>query len=216
MTHTNNTFMVQADLMTLQSEQILDRITHKLLLNLFARGNTNAYDIMIGRNNGLVTLEDLTQNLYLYLLEHSEDWYISRSFHRYSTDEARYSLIFLDEFTSRGFYGVVSKTLYQNIRKHDHKSLWIELDGEQVRVDDISTLASHTTIDDVMTLSLFNQFSSYLLSTRPKQYSRYMQAIELRLKGYKYSEIATTLNIKESSVKMDFQKLRELWHEFTR
>ena len=106
--------------------------------------------------------------------------------------------------------------MYNNIRKHERKKLWIELDNELLKIDDIPTLASHTCIDNVMTLSLYNQFTSYLLSVKPKQANRLLKSIELRLQGYKYSEIAEELDIKETSIKKDFQTLKELWHSFNK
>ena len=94
--------------------------------------------------------------------------------------------------------------------------LRVELDNELVKIDDIPSLASHVCIDDVVTLSLYNQFTSYLLSTKPKQADRLIKAINLRLQGYKYSEIAVSLEIKDTSVKKDFQTLKELWHNFNK
>ena len=213
---TNTTFMTQAAIITLQADKTLEKIAYKLLINLFSKGNNNAYDIAITRNNGLVTIEDLTQSMYLFLLEHSEEWYLYRTPHRYSTDENITIIVFLNDETSKQFFRIVSNELYSNIRKHDRKKLWIELDNELIKIDDIPSLASHTCIDDVMTLSLYNQFTSYLLSTKPKQVSRYIQAIDLRLQGYKYKDIADTLDIKETSVKKDFQTLKELWKEFNK
>lgn len=213
---TNTTFMAQADIITLQANKTLEKIAYKLLINLFSKGNNNAYDIAITQNNGLVTLEDLTQSMYLFLLEHTEKWYLYRTPHRYSTDEINTTLVFLDDETQKQFFRIVSNELYSNIRKHDRKKLWIELDNELVKIDDIPSLASHTCIDDVITLSLYNQFISYLLSTKSKQARRYIQVIELRLQGYKYKDIADTLNIKETSVKKDFQSLKELWHNFNK
>ena len=216
MTVQNNSFMAQADLITLQEEKTIEKIAYKLLINLFSKGNNNAYDIAISRNNGLVTIEDLTQTMYLFLLERSTDWYLFRTSHRYSTDEVTTKLVFFNDDTQREFFRIVSNELYNNIRKHDRKKLWIELDDELVKIDDIPTLASHVCIDDVMTLSLYNQFISYLLSVKPTQADRLIKAIDLRLQGYKYSEIATTLEIKETSVKKDFQTLKELWHSFNK
>lgn len=213
---TQTTFMVQADLITLQTDKTIEKIVYKLLINLFSKGNNNAYEIAITRNNGLVTIDDLTQAMYLFLLEHSNEWYLNRTQHRYSTDENITTLVFLNDETQKQFFRIVSNELYSNIRKHERKKLWIELDNELVKIDDISTLASHSCIDDVMTLSLYNQFASYLLSVKPKQANRYMQSIELRLQGYKYKDIADTLNIKETSVKKDFQTLKELWKEFNK
>lgn len=215
-TQKNNSFMAQADLITLQEDKTVEKIAYKLLINLFSKGNNNAYNIAINRNNGLVTIEDLTQQMYLFLLERSTEWYLFRTSHRYSTDEVATKLVFFDDNTQRDFFRIVSNELYNNIRKHDRKKLWIELDNELVKIDDIPTLASHTCIDDVMTLSLYNQFTSYLLSAKPKQADRLIKAINLRLQGYKYSEIAVSLEIKETSVKKDFQTLKELWHNFTK
>ena len=212
----NQSFMAQADIITLQADKTIEKIAYKLLINLFSKGNNNAYDIAISRNNGLVTIEDLTQTMYLFLLEHSNEWYLYRTSHRYSTDEQETKLVFFDDSTQRDFFRIVSNELYNNIRKHDRKKLWIELDNELVKIDDIPTLASHTCIDDVMTLSLYNQFTSYLLSVKPKQADRFIKSINLRLQGYKYSEIAVSLAIKETSVKKDFQTLKELWKEFNK
>ena len=208
--------MAQADLITLQEEKTIEKIAYKLLINLFSKGNNNAYDIAINRNNGLVTIEDLSQTMYLFLLENSEKWYLFRTSHRYSTDEVTTKLVFFNDDTQKDFFRIVSNELYNNIRKHDRKKLWIELDNELVKIDDIPTLASHTCIDDVMTLSLYNQFTSYLLSIKPKQADRLINAINLRLQGYKYSEIAVSLEIKETSVKKDFQTLKELWYNFNK
>lgn len=208
--------MAHVDIITLQSEKTIEKIVYKLLINLFGKGNNNAYDIAINRNNGLVTIEDLTQQMYLFLLQHSNDWYLFRTPHRYSTDEPTTKLIFFNDDTQKDFFRIVSNELYNNIRKHDRKKLWIELENELVKIDDISSLASHTCIDDVMTLSLYNQFTSYILSVKPKQSDRLINAINLRLQGYKYSEIAVSLEIKETSVKKDFQTLKELWKEFNK
>lgn len=216
MTVQNNSFMTHVDLITLQENKTVEKIAYKLLINLFSKGNNNAYDIAINRNNGLVTIEDLTQIMYLFLLERSEEWYLYRTPHRYSTDETTTKLIFFSDDIQKDFFRIVSNELYNNIRKHDRKKLWIELDNELVKIDDIPTLASHTCIDDVMTLSLYNQFTSYLLSVKPKQAERLINAIDLRLQGYKYSEIAVSLEIKETSVKKDFQTLKELWHNFNK
>ena len=215
-TQQNNSFMLQADVITLQKDKTIEKIAYKLLINLFGKGNNNAYDIAINRNNGLVTIEDLTQTMYLFLLENSNEWYLYRTPHRYSTDETTTKLVFLNDDMQKDFFRIVSNELYNNIRKHDRKKLWLELDNELVKIDDIPTLASHTCIDDVMTLSLYNQFTSYLLSVKPKQADRLIQAIDLRLQGYKYSEIAISLEIKETSVKKDFQTLKQLWKEFNK
>ena len=215
-TQNNQSFMVQADLITLQKDKTIEKIAYKLLINLFSKGNNNAYDIAINRNNGLVTIEDLTQTMYLFLLEHSNEWYLYRTPHRYSTDEPTTKLVFFNDDTQKDFFRIVSNELYNNIRKHDRKKLWIEIDNELVKIDDIPTLASHVCIDDVITLSLYNQFTSYILSVKPKQAERFINSINLRLQGCKYSEIALSLGIKETSVKKDFQTLKELWKEFNK
>lgn len=215
-TQNNQSFMTQADIITLQENKTIEKLAYKLLINLFSKGNNNAYDIAISRNNGLVTIEDLTQTMYLFLLEHSNEWYLYRTSHRYSTDEVTTKLVFFSDDTQKDFFRIVSNELYNNIRKHDRKKLWIELDNELVKIDDIPSLASHTCIDDIITLSLYNQFTNYLLSVKPKQAERLIKAINLRLQGYKYSEIAVSLEIKETSVKKDFQILKELWHSFNK
>lgn len=226
-TQNNQSFMTHVDIITLQEDKTIEKIIHKLLLRL-ASGkvlkngktggcNMDAYNILFSYEyNGLITIEDLTQTMYLFLLEHSNEWYLYRTPHKYSTDEVTTKLVFFNDDTQKAFFRIVSNELYNNIRKHDRKKMWIELDNELVKIDDIPSLASHTCIDDVMTLSLYNQFTSYLLSIKPKQADRFIKAIDLRLQGYKYSEISVSLEIKESSVKKDFQTLKELWHNFNK
>lgn len=212
----NELFLAEVDMSTLQSDKIIEKIAYKLLMTLFSRGNNNAYEIATGLNNGLVTIEDLTQSMYLYLIEHIDQWYMYRTPHRYTTDIIESHIVFLDDEVQKGFYRIVSNELYNNIRKHERKKLWIEIDNELIKIDDIPSLASHTCIDDVMTLSLYNQFVSYILTAKPKQAHRFIKSIELRLQGYKYSEIAKIIDIKETSVKKDFQTLKELWHNFNK
>ena len=214
--NTKKSFMTHVDLITLQADKTIEKIVHKLLINLFSRGNNNAYDIAINRNNGLITIEDLTQQMYLFLLENANQWYLYRTAHRFSTDETTTKIIFFSDTTRREFFRIVSTELYNHIRKHDRRKLWIELDNELVKIDDIPSLASHACIDDVMTLSLYNSFLSYLLVAKPKQADRFTKAINLRLQGYKYSEIAISLNIKEASIKKDFSTLKTLWREFNK
>ena len=222
------------------------QVAHKLLLSLAKKGNMTAYDILNRKNNGLVTYDDLSQKMLLFLIERKNDWKLINTSFEKKKNVIKFEkiqvtnkdgsikifeipkkiqkvilkntkkILFLDDETSKQFFRIVSNELYSNIRKHDRKKLWIELDNELVKIDDIPSLASHTCIDDVMTLSLYNQFTSYLLSIKPKQANRFIKAIELRLQGYKYKDIADSLNIKETSVKKDFQTLKELWKEFNK
>lgn len=214
--NTQKSFMMQADLTTLFNDKIVEKITKKLLLNLFGRGNNNAYDIYTGINNGIITVDDLTQEMLLFLTEHGNDWYLNRTPHRYSTDDITTKLIFLDDEISKQFFGIVSNTLYQNIRKHENKKLWIKLDGEDVKIDDITTLASHACIDDVMTLSLYNQFLSWLLVAKPKKADLFTNFINYRLQGFKIREVAVQLNIKESTAFDCSKQLKALWQEFNK
>lgn len=212
----NNLFMSDFDINTLVNEKIVEKIAKKLLINLFSKGNLNAYDILTGKNNGQVTFEDLTQEMFLFLVEQIQEWQLNYIGGRYSTDEKNYIIVFFDKDIEKQFYRIVSNTIYHEKTRHDNKKLWLEIDGEEIKIDDISGLASHTCIDDVMTLSLYNQFCNYLLSSKPKKAQRYIQSIVLRLQGLKYQEIANNLNIKVASVKKDFSELKTLWQEFNK
>lgn len=228
-TQKNQSFMAHVDLITLQQNKTLEKIAYKLLMNLFNKGNNNAYDIAINRNNGLVNIEDLKQQMFVYLLENTDKWYLTRfKTQRIVTrqkvgasekwiecyDIISHKLVFVSDDTQKEFFRIVSNELYNNIRKHDRKKLWIEFDNELVKIDDIPTLASHTCIDDVMTLSLYNQFTSYLLSVKPKKAQRYVDCMTLRLQGYKYKDISNVLNIKETTIKDTFSQLKALWKNF--
>lgn len=207
-------FMAQADLETLYNDGIVERICKKLLLNLFSKGNNNAYDIYTGKNNGQITIEDLTQEMLLFLTNHSNDWYIQRTMHRYSTDEEKTTLVFLHDDTQKDFFRIVSNTLYNQRTRHDNKKLWIEIDGEQVKTDDVTALASHTCIDNVITMSLYNEFIEFLYSEKPKKAGLYVDFINTRLRGYKIRECANVLGIKETSAFDCAKQLKTLWKKF--
>ena len=213
----NTLFMTDFDIDTLINENIIEKIAKKLLINLFSRGNLNAYDILTGLNNGQVTLEDITQEMLLFLCENNTQWYLLRSGGRFSSDEKRITLIFFNDSIQTEFFRIVSNTIYREKTRHDNKKIWLEIDGEEIKFDNITSLASHTCIDDVMTLSLYNSFCSYLLSSCKKYIAvRYINSINLRLQGYKYKDIAIQLNISLEKVKKDFQQLKILWKEFNK
>ena len=246
MTTEKKTMTKQEEIEYLYVNDTCKQVAYKLLLSLAKKGNMTAYDILSGKNNGLITYNDLSQTMLLFLIEHENNWQlIPTSFEKKKSiigfekieitnkngsittfeipkkiqktiNQESMKISFNNDETQKEFFRIVSNELYNNIRKHDRKKLWIELDNELVKIDDIPSLASHTCIDNVMTLSLYNQFTSYLFSTKPKQADRYIQAIKLRLQGYKYKEIASTLNIKDTSVKKDFQVLKKLWKEFNK
>lgn len=223
------------------------QIAYKLLLSLAKKGNMTAYDILSGKNNGLINYDDLNQTMLLFLIEHKNNWKLTSTFFEKKKNIIGFEKIEItnkngsittfeipkkiqktinqesmrisfnnDDETQKEFFRIVSNELYNNIRKHDRKKLWIELDNELVKIDDIPSLASHTCIDDIMALSLYNEFTSYLSSVKPKQAQRYIKTIKLRLQGYKYKEIASIQNIKDTSVKKDFQVLKKLWKEFNK
>lgn len=212
----NNSFMASVDLETLYNDKIVERITKKLLLNLFSKGNNNAYDIYTGKNNGQVTIEDLTQGMLLFLSEHPNEWYISRTMHRYSTDEVITTLVFFSDNVQKDFFRIVSNTLYSQRTRHDIRKVWIELDGEMVKSDDVTALANHVCIDNVVTMELYNQFVSYLYNTKPKKAGLYVDFINTRLRGFKIRECAKVLNIKETTAFDSAKQLKTLWKNFNK
>lgn len=210
----NNSFMVTIDLETIYTEKIAEKIAKKLLINLFSKGNNNAYDIYTGKNNGQIVIDDLVQEMLLFLAEHGNEWYLHHSFHRYSTDETRTTLVFLSDETQKDFFRIVSNTLYHEKTRHDNKKLWLEIDGEQGKINDIFFLASHTCIDDVMTLSLYNSFLSYIITAKPKKAKLFFDFINTRLQGYKIRECAEILSIKETTAFDCAKQLKIIWKEF--
>ena len=223
--------MAQVDIVTLQKEKTLEKIAYKLLMNLFNKGNNNAYDIATSQNNGLITIDDLSQAMFVFLLENSDKWYLSRfktqqivtrqkvgSKEKWLEchDIRSHKVVFLSDDTQKEFFRIVSNELYNNIRKHDRKKLWIVLDNKLVKIDDIPTLASHACIDDVMALALYKEFIGFLLSVKPKKAQRYIDCMNLRLQGYKYKDISNTLDIKETTVKDTFSQLKTLWKNFNK
>lgn len=214
MTTTNKSFMATMDMATLYNDKTVEKIAKKLLINLVARGNERAYDVYLGKENNQCALEDITQSMYEILAMYPCDWYLFRSPHRYSTDEYATKLVFTNDIVSKEFFRVPSQIMYHNIRKHEIKCEYIQIDDDVIRANDIKALASHTSIDDVIALEEFRGFCTWLKDVKSKKAQRYINEMIYRLKGYEYKNIAIMLNIKDTSVKVDFHELKKLWNEY--
>lgn len=197
---------VQQNIELLYNEKIVEKIASKLLFNLFCRGNNNAYDIYTRKNNGIITIDDLSQEMFLFLCNNTESWHID-------TDNSN-KLCFTDKTIEKDFFKIVSTQLYNNIRKHDRKKVWIELNNELIKIDDVPTLASHVCIDNVITLSDYQSFCNYLYSVKPKKANLFINFINARLQGLKIKECAIALNIKECVAFDCAKQLKILWKEF--
>ena len=172
----NQSFMVQADLITLQEDKTIEKIAYKLLINLFSKGNNNAYDIAINRNNGLVTIEDLTQTMYLFLLERPNDWYLYRTPHRYSTDEVTTKLVFFSDDSSWATYNDS-----ENHDAYDRVCILYEaLICMQVNVDlsiEFIAMPKFENIEYILIKEIFESKDSKFFDNDNKKMERYKELL---------------------------------------
>lgn len=209
-TTNNQSFMTVADLDYIVNNKICDKIAYKLLMHLFAKGSQSAYDIAIQRSNGVISFDDIAQEMLLHLTEYSTKWSL-----QHDSCNNSYNIIFTDSDIESDFYKIPSRILYQNKTRHELRREWLEINEQVIRADDVSALSEYTTIDNVLSNIEFQEFLEFLKNNCKKAIcNRYINELELRISGYKYAEISNTLEIKESQVKKDFQTLKNLWKKF--
>lgn len=195
------------DFALLESTNTLHIITIAMLKSLEKRGNITAYDIIKGKNNGLVTLDDLKQELALVLIENMGNW-------KATVNNNKVVLSFSDEEIEKTFYRTVSKTMYAQKVKHDRKKAYIELDEEIISTDNVQALASHTCIDDVISKTDLTMFLAYVETEKPKKAELYKHFIHARLNGLTIRETARALEIKETTAFDCSKQLKSLWKNF--
>lgn len=202
----NMTMTTSQKINTLVSNQALEKICKKLLMSLYARGNAIAYDIYCNRNNGLVTVEDLTQELYLYLLDNPA-WILTQGG----------KIVFADKETEKGFYAVVSTYMYRQRTRHDNRttSLYIETEDRIVSITDVQGLAA--LCDGIITIdtnAVLTDFIRYARQRKPKKADLIKEFLTLRLQGISIKEISAQMGI-ETHMGYDLQKqLKRLWKDF--
>lgn len=217
-TTNQNSLTLNHDLDLIVQTAIIDKIAYKLLMSL-ATGrilksgkgsgiNMDAYNIAINRSNGVITFEDITQSMLLHLIEHSDSWFLK-------SENDNHQLIFTDSDVESEFYKIPSRTLYKHKTRHDNRKQWIESsDGTPIRTDDICALSSESDIDTVLSNVELQGFMLFLKNTKNKMYKRFTILINLRIQGFKYSEIAQQTGLKETTIKDSFSQLKKLWKDF--
>lgn len=167
------------------------------LKRLASKGNQTAWELMNG-HEGIFSVEDLQQDVLCYLSGNKELWFID--------DDNR--LVFLDDDTMRGLFGVVSKSMYQFQTKH-YAHMYIEIDGDAVRYNDIASLATYCNVDEILEREDIKAFMLKLSDTEKTFLTH-------RLHGVSVRSVGNLMNISYKACRTIEKHVRKKWDIFTK
>lgn len=166
------------------------------LKRLASKGNQTAFELIAG-HNGIFSIEDLQQDVLCYLSENKALWFI---------DDNR--LVFLDDDIIHGVFGVVSKSMYQFQTKH-YAHMYIEIDGDPVRYNDIAGLATYCNINAIYEREDMKAFMLKLSDTEKTFLSH-------RLHGVSAFKSAELMGLTRQNIRTIEKHIRKKWELFTK
>lgn len=169
-------------------------ITIHCLKKLESKGNENAR-CLLNFENRTISIEDLTQEVLLYMYENSNLWSIADN--EFICDNQEFFL---------SMFGVVSKYLYQNLQKH-YKRAYILLDDKEVNPDSVKQLSLFVDYDYI-------ENQDYLLSFLEVQQDIDRQWFYLRWQGVSNANISKRLDITTKKVRCIENRMRKAWANF--
>lgn len=166
------------------------------LKKLWAYGNETARQLMYG-HNGIFSIDDLEQELLITLQECRDSWRLEDN--KLIIDEE-------DTDTIKAIYGTVSRFMYSFAIRH-YKHEYISIDDEDVRTDNVSALASHVDINEVLGSVFIEDFRN-TLTLREDAF------LTMRVKGYTLAKIAEKLDVSMKAVRTIEKHVRQKWDDF--
>lgn len=167
------------------------------LKRLASKGNQTAFELIAG-HEGIFSIEDLQQDVLCYLSENKSLWFID--------DDNK--LVFLDDETMRGLFGVVSKSMYQFQTKH-YAHMYIEIDGDAVRYNDVANLATYCNIDAIYEREDIKVFMTKLSDTEKT-------FLHHRLNGVSAFKSAELMGLTRQNIRTIEKHIRKKWELFTK
>ena len=165
------------------------------LKRLASKGNQTAFELIAG-HEGIFSMEDLQQDVLCYLSENKSLWFID--------DDNR--LVFLDDDIMHGLFGVVSHSMYQFQTKH-YAHMYIEIDGDPIRYNDVAGLATYCNIDAISEREDIKAFM-LKLSDAEKTF------LSHRLHGVSVRSVGDYMNISYKASRTIEKHIRKKWKLF--
>lgn len=169
------------------------------LKHLYSLGNTIAGNIANGRNDVNATIEDIANEIYIFMIEFSDN----NSLFNMDTGELNITPEFI-----KGLYNTVNRYLYSHAQRHFKRLYTITDTGEYTTLDNIENIASQ--IDDISPILQRYDIHRFLVALNLKNHN-IGNVFALRLQGYKVKEIADKLNISDRTIRNYEHEYRKLW-----
>lgn len=166
------------------------------LKRLASKGNETAFELIAG-HNGIFSIEDLQQDVLCYLSANKALWFI---------DDNR--LVFLDDDIIHGVFGVVSRSMYQFQTKH-YAHMYIEIDGDAVRYNDVASLATYCNVDEI---SEREDIKAFMLKLTESEKTFMLH----RLNGVSVLKCAELMNLSHKACRTIEKHIRKKWELFTK
>lgn len=177
------------------------RIVYGGLMSLVAKGNQTAYDLLMLHRESIISIEDLEQDVLKYIMINLATFDFT-----YEEDKQGYWLHSSDKTIDKGLSGVVSSRLYSLAIRHYRKT-YIEIDGNTVRLDDISALATHVNFDHLWECEHIKRFLTWL-EWKEEIYFKY------RLQGYSQRECGEFMHVSASVIKRYDRHIKKAYAEY--
>ena len=189
-------------MMTVVSAHLDEVIVYDRLVYLASRGNLHAWDLM-ARKNGVIDFDDLKQEVCLQLALYADAWEIV-------TRDGKLRIQFYEDRTDaiKAVYGAVSRFMYSMAKRH-YDNMYIEIDGDPVRVNSVPDLASHADIDAILNDAYISDFEMTLTQKE-------WELFQCRLCGNSIRESARIMNIGRNTARTIEKHLRKKWEIYNK
>ena len=167
------------------------------LKRLASKGNQTAFELIAG-HEGIFSIEDLQQDVLCYLSANKSLWFIDND----------NRLIFLDDEVLKSLFGVVSHSMYQFQTKH-YAHMYIEIDGDDVRYNDVAGLATYCNINAIYEREDMKVFITKLSDTEKT-------FLHHRLNGISAFKTAELMGLTRQNIRTIEKHIRKKWELFTK
>lgn len=170
-------------------------IARHSLYKLACKGNQVAMDILSGINNGVVTLDDLAQEVAIAMIENYADTAI---------ESGQFNPALLDDIQMRSIFGAVSSYMYKHqTRVYKKQYVTYDIDGQDgvtLAIDNARALSDISDIDKFCALYDTKMMLKAIADKYGKN-SNEARYFALRVNGYTMRDCATSLSV-------TFEKIR--------
>lgn len=189
------------------SARIHYAIARHSLYKLACKGNQTAMDILSGQNNGIVTLDDLAQEVAMAMIEHECDTAI---------EQGHFNPALLDDIQMRGIFGAVSSYMYKHQTRHAKKQYVVvdngTTDGLTLAIDNTQAWSDISDIDKFCALYEVKRVLVAIADRYGKD-SNEGKFLALRVNGYSLKDCERALSLSRQNIRTIDAHVKKVYFE---